>query len=121
MKRVNTEAIRTEDDRQASLGRRGKSGVIRELCDALEKMYGLWDEHMRPGPSHGPAFERTPPYPVCPECGGTVVAAMMTSGSVIVSGIRYYHPKALSVHCCSGACNYDRQLGQLPYPPRPAE
>lgn len=57
-------------------------------------------------------------YPRCPRCGGSVVAAMMTSRSVEIGLGRYYHPDGLSVYCCSGSCNYDVLLEEIPYPPR---
>ena len=62
---------------------------------------------------------RTPPYPLCPLCGCNVVGAMMTSGSIEREGAVYYHPRAVSVYCESGSCNYDRLLEQLPSPSRP--
>jgi hypothetical protein len=55
-------------------------------------------------------------YPICPRCGGSVVGAMMTSGSVVVDGITYYRPKAVSVYCESGDCNYDQPLANLKNP-----
>ena len=68
-----------------------------------------------------PADKRRPPYPLCPLCGCKVVGAMMTSSSIEVDGVRYYAPKAVSVYCCSGDCNYSRELAELPYPPSTRE
>jgi len=65
-------------------------------------------------------------YPLCPLCGGPVVAAMMTSNSITIRHRdeqrtdTFYHPEALSMYCCSAACNYDMPLTWIPYPP-PAE
>ena len=66
---------------------------------------------------------RKPPYPICPLCGHPVVGALLTSDSV--TGYdkytqeveRYYHPRAISVYCSNGDCNYDRLLTELPFPP----
>lgn len=64
-------------------------------------------------------------YPICPRCGGPVVGAMMTSGSVEVSWPNEpgrekrfaYFSEAISVYCCSGECEWDALLGHIPYPP----
>lgn len=62
---------------------------------------------------------RRPPHPICPICRRqTIVGAMMTSGAVEVEGVRYYAPRAISVYCCAGDCNYSRELQEIPYPPR---
>jgi len=55
-------------------------------------------------------------YPLCPRCGKAVVGAMMTSRSVMVDGVTYYHPKAISVYCESASCNYDKLLSDIPFP-----
>lgn len=55
-------------------------------------------------------------YPKCPQCGGPVVGAMMTSGSVEVDGVRYYRARAVSVYCPSAHCNYDQPLASLSAP-----
>jgi hypothetical protein len=53
-------------------------------------------------------------YPACPRCGGHVAGAMMTSGSIVVDGVTYYRPSALSVYCTT--CNYDKPLSDLKTP-----
>ena len=55
-------------------------------------------------------------YPLCPRCGGPVVCATMTSSAIKHEGEWHYHPRALSLHCQSGECNYDVPLAQIPYP-----
>ena len=67
------------------------------------------------------------PNPLCPDCGGPVVAALMTSGAIESDGslphypyrdrTLYYAPSALSVYCCSASCNYDAPLASIGFPP----
>lgn len=76
-----------------------------------------------------PPLEERSEYPRCPRCGGPVVSALMTSGSVEVSWPDEpdrekrlaYFAKALSVYCCSAECNYDKPLAHIPYPPPDSE
>ena len=56
-------------------------------------------------------------YPRCPECGSAVVGAMMTSNSItLINGEIYYHADAISIYCESGACNWDRNICEIPSP-----
>ena len=80
--------------------------------------------------STGDPNKRTPreEYPLCPRCGGPVAGAMMTSNAVVVGfgplepPEMHYHPRAISVYCVSGSCNYDHKLSDLttPVPPKEA-
>lgn len=56
-------------------------------------------------------------YPTCPLCGSPVVAAVMESGSIRLGPETVYFASALSIHCSSGACNYDMPITSLTSPP----
>jgi hypothetical protein len=67
-------------------------------------------------------------YPVCPLCGGPVVAATMTGRAIYEDGTKYqpgrmeglfYHPEDLSVYCCNGSCTWgEHKLSTLTSPPK---
>jgi len=115
--------------------------VILDLCDEVERLTKenekMFDRLSSPGykvdgctcgegcdyhivpnqmTRHNSGPNRMPPYPRCPECGSSVVGAMMTSRSITSNGKIYYHPEAISVYCESGDCNWDRKLNQIPSP-----